>query len=252
MVVIHVLVVVAEVVAAAWLAVTHFSGLLFASRTKSSKVIASTVSNPTIITSTGERPASGMGSAGISLCPLAHGSSPHLSNFSSCTLMLIDIASVVPLAAAARASTTRVVWYINGTVPQITLLDTSSSSFECGKNETTNVTTVCGIATVTSIRPDVELPFVLLARLGCFELFLGDDLMLVQTAQAAGMMYPVLDATIGPVLQGSGNVEWSNISAWQMSALPPPMSYDEDASNPLRKLKTDDESYYWKVRITAQ
>eukprot|EP01046_Picozoa_sp_COSAG06_P012611 COSAG06_NODE_745_length_12649_cov_128.650916_18_plen_379_part_00 len=170
---------------------------------------------------TGTMEVSGAGAAGVSVCPV------HSSPSSSCTLMLIDIidSSAKMGREQSRITTTRVLLHENATdtAARTTLLDTTRSRFECGKNKTTNVTAQCGVATVTHIEDGARLAFVLLARLGCFELYLGDDLILVQTAQVVGAAYPVGTATIGPAMHGVGEIVWSNISAWQMSrGLPPP------------------------------
>ena len=118
------------------------------------------------------------------------------------TTMLMDVK-----AEGDATRSTRVLDMVAGrALPQVR--DTTAA-FECGAKK--NVT--CLPATTTGVSAGAH-PFMLFARHGTFELYVGEPLMLVQTMTYG--TYPVAKARLGLAVQGDGG-RVGGLKAWGMS-----------------------------------
>eukprot|EP01052_Picozoa_sp_SAG31_P036897 SAG31_NODE_4671_length_3046_cov_1.695623_2_plen_593_part_00 len=86
----------------------------------------------------------------------------------------------------------------------------TTGPFECGARSSLT----CLPATTTGVAPGGVVPFLMFARHGIFELYVGSPLLLVQTSTYG--VYPVARAAMGlGVKNGSGYI--ADAKAWQMS-----------------------------------
>ena len=86
--------------------------------------------------------------------------------------------------------------------------DFTTSTFSCGSNAT------CGAATITSV--DVGTTnFLLYARHGIFEAYVGEPLMLVQTMTYG--IYPVVTAEVGVLASKDSGAVFDDLNLWEMS-----------------------------------
>ena len=107
------------------------------------------------------------------------------------------------------ARSTKVFTHVNGTTRYV-LRDTTGA-FPCGKGVT------CMPATKTGIAPGAH-PFLLQARHGTVDVYVGTPLMLVQTWLYG--TYPQAKSRFGLVANGTGTASLTQLSAWPMNLAP--------------------------------
>ena len=94
--------------------------------------------------------------------------------------------------------------------PTAELLRDTTGPFECGARSSLT----CLPATTTGVPPGSVTPFLLYARHGIFELYIGEPLLLVQTTTYG--VYPVARAALGLAIK-NGSAHIGDAKAWQLS-----------------------------------